>query len=1099
MMAGDQAIAFHQTIKAGQIHHVRSRLEQQGTPVNVQDRCSALMVAARNGCYDLAFHLLQNKAQTDLQHIYGATALMLAAENGHEDVTQLLLQNNALTDIHDMSGTTALTVAAENDRLGVVRLLLKYNSSVDIKDENNKTPLMISAAKGHGKVIEVLLQQHADINMQDMAGRTALMCAAHHTHLDVVTQLLQHGAAIDMCCQTGWTALMFATAASHNDHLALKQLLHHEADTDMQTVDGTTALLIAASGGCHRALNLLLSYNASPDVQNNEGKTALMIAVAEGDFLTAQTLLQHRASINIQDLTGSTALLMAVTQRQHNIVQLILEQPGLLINLKTLIVLEAKRGGDNTVRLLMSYFTTDDHKQNIIKDVSSNSQLHSMLLNLNQDCISAIFKGGLEQIFSCCIFNDTTLLHYAVDRSDYRIAQLLLDGGVSPNTLNKENLTALFVSCVRDDIDMVQLIVKYGADVDIRGDDGISPITICVDKGHTEILKVLVHFSNKTTLSMAALCGNQTLLDALIVTGADVNQLFDKHQTALHIASHHGHSACVQSLLQHGANVHLVDMWQNTVLHEATYSGCKQTVQILLDHCPQLVNLTNINGSTAIHIAARHAHYECIQQLLAQADIAMSNDDNHMTCLDYFKLGTNLYHKDEEPCRDILGNMLAQRHPDEHTLSLLNQCWKDVSSASPMSPPTSSGLGDKKESNQVHPSPIPYLSAITFIESIRTVVEHTQWSYIRKLFRMPGCGMVSMIRPADKVNIIENSVIKLMRRLMKKMESLHIHLGSGRQPITLCVEVSGSTAEGTKVGFPDEFDCHICMDDLNECVTVTREREYSVNIDVNYENWDNSYSYLYNLLCQALTQRDIFANLSLCWKYIENEQIHFEWQGDHFSRMALKIDVVFVAKIHNWYPKQGLTHSPLLLKPAQKYGVCLLLRGSSWRPSSSTLEATVMDNIPSVPKTAYCFAKIINSLLKYDQKQLPYRVKTFDLKNALMYEVHKHMKYYEMTVESYYTSITEGSMMGDDDLYIGDKGKLENVEHDICDDDFLKKVCLWTHRICDIGLKGMLSQYDDKPYYFGFGRSRMQRAAVDRLLQYVQRVIGDINDDPDMW
>jgi hypothetical protein len=167
------------------------------------------------------------------------------------------------------------------------------------------------------------------------------------------------------------------------------------------------------------------------------------------------------------------------------------------------------------------------------------------------------------------------------------------------------------------------------------------------------------------------------------------------------------------------------------------------------------------------------------------------------------------------------------------------------------------------------------------------------------------------------------------------------------KPLGLHVEVGGSTAEGTKVGLPDEFDCRIVIDDLVGCVEVTSEREHSLTLKVECGQNDikshplvdftgtgdregeilpkKLYSYLYGLMCTALSNAETYKGLSLCWKYISKEQIHLEWRGDHFLMMALKIDVVFVAKTTKWYPHHGRTISSLLPRPSNEYEVRMLV------------------------------------------------------------------------------------------------------------------------------------------------------------------------------
>ena len=210
---------------------------------------------------------------------------------------------------------------------------------------------------------------------------------------------------------------------------------------------------------------------------------------------------------------------------------------------------------------------------------------------------------------------------------------------------------------------------------------------------------------------------------------------------------------------------------------------------------------------------------------------------------------------------------------------------------------------------------------------------------LHTLLTTRGCGIVSL---DDKIRPVQNSVLVFLNRVLDNMKQMHQNLKG--MPLGLHLEVGGSTDEGTKVGLPDEFDCRIVIDDLVGFVEVTAEREHSlalkVNCDINVHpladfigTGDREgqilpkklYSYLYELMCKALSNAENFKGLSLCWKYIVKEQIHLEWRGDHFLMMALKIDVVFVAKTTKWYPHHGRTTSPLLSRPSKEYEVRLLV------------------------------------------------------------------------------------------------------------------------------------------------------------------------------
>ncbi len=84
---------------------------------------------------------------------------------------------------------------------------------------------------------------------------------------------------------------------------------------------------------------------------------------------------------------------------------------------------------------------------------------------------------------------------YVVDRGDVGMARFILEHGLSPNVINKEGYTPLFKTCLRDDIQTARLLLKQGAEVDVRAYDGSTAISICDEKGHGDILKLLVKHS----------------------------------------------------------------------------------------------------------------------------------------------------------------------------------------------------------------------------------------------------------------------------------------------------------------------------------------------------------------------------------------------------------------------------------------------------------------------------------------------------------------------------------------------------------------------------------------------------------------------------
>ncbi len=346
--------------------------------------------------------------------------------------------------------------------------------------------------------------------------------------------------------------------------------------------------------------------------------------------------------------------------------------------------------------------------------------------------------------------------------------------------------------------------------------------------------------------------------------------------------------------------------------------------------------------------------------------------------------------------------------------------------------------------------------------------------------------------------------------MTQKMATLH-EQKTGK-PLSLTVDSDGSIHEGTKVGLPDEYDLRICVDDLRNIVTVRQEGQ-TYNLHINHGNYrhlsqhpleltfgaewqtqggDNInihilYDHLYQLMCKALSDSDIYRDVILCYKFNEKEQIHLEWQGDEHTGMAIKVDIVFAVEIDQWVPFETKVDSVLLEPVAREcFSGRLLVTCKTLKPSFSEQEGKILKNMPSIPKVAYCLSKIINSLLVFSKEQLPYRVKTYDLKNAVLYKVDNYLKDNGIyTMIRYYESHDKVSAHG---LDLGDLYEYDDLQRNMSNGTFMRKVCEWTRELCDQGLRRLMT--DGCTYYFGIGRTRINEAAVVRLCRYVDVVLG---------
>jgi ankyrin repeat protein len=88
----------------------------------------------------------------------------------------------------------------------------------------------------------------------------------------------------------------------------------------------------------------------------------------------------------------------------------------------------------------------------------------------------------------------------------------------------------LYNAAKRDDIDNVVRALKHGADPNVKGPDGYTPLHIAAHENYSELAKVLLE------------------------SGADPNAPNNGGHTPLHAAAYRGHLNVASLLLEHGAD-----------------------------------------------------------------------------------------------------------------------------------------------------------------------------------------------------------------------------------------------------------------------------------------------------------------------------------------------------------------------------------------------------------------------------------------------------------------------------------------------------------------------------------------------------------------
>lgn len=225
-----------------------------------------------------------------------------------------------------------------------------------------------------------------------------------------------------------------------------------------------------------------------------------------------------------------------------------------------------------------------------------------------------------------------TALHWAAASGNIEVVQLLLEHGADVNAQSKFSGTALLMACDKGYVRIVELLLVYGADVRARIETDVwrshsTALEVACFNGYVQIVQLLFAEGNthaedySTALYIASELNHIEIVELVLGFDVDVNAYAGYFDTALQVASVRGHTNIVQLLLDHGADVNAQGGCCNTALVGASRGGNTEIVQQLLDHGAD-INAGAGDYGTALQAASGVGCTETVKVLLERgADV----------------------------------------------------------------------------------------------------------------------------------------------------------------------------------------------------------------------------------------------------------------------------------------------------------------------------------------------------------------------------------------------------------------------------------------------------------------------------------------------
>ncbi|KAK6638711.1 hypothetical protein RUM43_006978 [Polyplax serrata] len=486
---------------------------------------------------------------------------------------------------HPYTGDTPLHCVAASPypkRKQVLETLIRKGANLNEKNKNFLTPLHLAADKSYYDVLDALLRHGAKVNALDDLGQTALHRCARDDNVQGCRILLSYNVDLSIVSLQGLTASQLAT---ENVTKILQDPASGSADMECQLLEA------AKSGNLEAIQRLLTSYPQIVNCRDLDGRhsTPLHFAAGYNRVSIVEYLLDHGADVHAKDKGGLVPLHNACSYGHYEVTELLVKH-GASVNVADLwkftpLHEAAAKGKYDIVRLLLKH-GADASKKNRdgatpLDLVRDGDQEVADLLRGNAALLDAAKKGNVsrvQRLISSDNINcrdaqgrNSTPLHLAAGYNNIEVAELLLEHGADVNAQDKGGLIPLHNASSYGHLDIAALLIKYHTVVNATDKWGFTPLHEAAQKGRTQLCALLLAHGADPFLKNQE---GQTPLD--LATAEDVRCLLQdamalQQGVALHLPSQGTPLPTETVLMPSGASValSLPVSYSNTVISEA--------------------------------------------------------------------------------------------------------------------------------------------------------------------------------------------------------------------------------------------------------------------------------------------------------------------------------------------------------------------------------------------------------------------------------------------------------------------------------------------------------------------------------------------------
>lgn len=501
--------------------------------VHKQDsyRQTPLHVAARFNHIEVVKWLLENGADVDAQ-AYNEFAPLHLTKN--PEIVKLILEKKPDLTLKSVAGTplqSALVDLRHNTKLssrGVVaeEIVNALRSIVEMYEEHLGDDIDIVSAVRLGKVNEVkkIIAADPTAALGQKKGPNPLREAADWGHLEICKVLVEEHKADVNDFEGGWGYPIIKSALKHPQ--IVRYLIEQDADLETRITwrggrsgvwiigDDATALHYAASDGVPETVKILLDAGVDPfatahdSLDKEKRQTALEVAAFFGKTDNAIAIIEHpkfkNADIAIRQQSLDDSLTIGCYSSW-----LAFESQDRSELLDALITNGANFNATDDNRTPIQIAVSGVHPN----DVEKNESIKKMVAVLKKhghdiDVFSAVAIGDLDTLAKLLesdpkaansySMHGYPALHMAIKMNYPKAVAMLLDANCNIEITNKRESsgwhgeTPLFCAAFWGHDEIVETLIKAGANVNATARKQVSPLHEAVRMGNVGVAKLLL-------------------------------------------------------------------------------------------------------------------------------------------------------------------------------------------------------------------------------------------------------------------------------------------------------------------------------------------------------------------------------------------------------------------------------------------------------------------------------------------------------------------------------------------------------------------------------------------------------------------------------